>query len=203
MLLQNDPSPMVRDAYLPPKLAFLVKFIEPDLDAGEIATEAEYLHQDLQALAGLAQTRFSFLNDSRGELHFRAGVRFEAPPDRLRAILRRLCDRLDDRPLETLVLIQQGVIKLQIQTHQAEELAGIVIAAESLLPPERLYLAKAETYSRTWGELSPAEEANLDLLRQRLMLSKEEAEELKAQAMGPFKTLAEKSSTLNRYWWWS
>jgi len=81
---------------------------------------------------------------------------------------------------------------LQIQTRQAEELASIYAPAEALLPPDSIYLAKAETYVRTRGELSPAEEANLDLLAHQLGLDPAEAETLKSIAMGPFKSLQEK-----------
>ena len=116
-------------------------------------------------------------------MRFKEGLQFQTSPDRLRAILRRLCDRLDDHPLETLILIYYGQVRLQIQTHKAEELASIVAAAEDLLPPDSIYLAKAETYVRTRGELSPAEEANLELLAQQLALTPEEASGLKATAL--------------------
>jgi hypothetical protein len=187
---------MVRDVYSPPKLAFLVKLIEPELNPEELAAEAQYLLEDLQDLSGLGQTRFQPVENPQGEGPFQtrvqSGVQFEAPPDRLRAILKRLCNRLDDKPLETLVLIQQGQMRLQVQTHEAAVLAGIVEAAEAMLDPQSIYLAKAETYCRTHGEISPAEDANLELLRQRLGLSPQEAEVLKSEALGPYKTLAEK-----------
>jgi hypothetical protein len=183
---------MVRDANLPPKLAFLIQLVDRELSAEQVTEQAQLLAADLQALSGLRQTHFSWLNSQRGEVRVQDGVQFQAPSDRLRAILRRLCDRLDDQPLETLVLIQQGAASLQIQTHEAEVLAGILDAAEALLPPQSIYLAKAETYSRTHGEISPAEEANLELLRQRLGLTVVEAAELKAIALGPYKTLNEK-----------
>ncbi len=187
---------MVRDAYSPPKLAFLVKLIESELTPEDLSTEAQYLLDDLRDLSGLGQTRFHPVENAQGEGPFQArvqtGVQFEAPPERLRAILKRLCNRLDDNPLETLVVLQQGPMRLQVQTHESEVLAGIVEAAEAMLDPESVYRAKAETYCRTHGELSPAEEANLELLRQQLGLSVPEAETLKADALGPYKTLAEK-----------
>ncbi|NJL48532.1 MAG: hypothetical protein HC929_14935 [Leptolyngbyaceae cyanobacterium SM2_5_2] len=187
---------MVRDAYSPPKLAFLVKLIEPELNPEELAAEAQYLLADLQDLSGLGQTRFHGVDKAQGEGPFQtsvqAGVQFEAAPDRLRAILKRLCHRLDDRPLETLVVIQQGPMRLQVQTHESDVLAGLVEAAEAMLDPQSVYRAKAEAYCRTHGELSPSEDANLELLRLRLGLSEQEAESLKAEALGPYKTLAEK-----------
>ncbi len=183
---------MPRDADSPFQLGFLIKFVEPDLKPEDIETETQYLQEDLLALSGMRQTRFHPLTAHRNQVNFREGVQFQTSPERLRAILRRLCDRLDDNPLETLILIYHGQVRLQIQTHKAEELASIVASAEALLPPESIYLAKAETYVRTRGELSPAEAVNLELLAQQLALTPEEAAELNATAMGPFKSLGEK-----------
>jgi hypothetical protein len=183
---------MPRDADPPLQLGFLIRFVEPNLKPEEIETETHYLQEDLLDLSGMGQTRFQFLTARRDQIQFREGLRFEAPPDRLRAILRRLCDRLDDSPQETLILIYHGQVRLQIQTHRAEELASIFAPAEALLPPESIYLAKAETYVRTRGELSPAEEANLELLAQQLGLATAEAEDLKQMAMGPLKSLEDK-----------
>jgi len=183
---------MPRDADSPLQLGFLIKFVEPDRKPEEIETETQYLQDDLLDLSGMGQTRFHFLQAHREGIRFREGLRFDTAPDRLRPILRRLCDRLDDTPLETLILIYHGQTRLQIQTHRAEELASIVAAAEDLLPPESIYLAKAETYVRTRGDISPAEAANLDLLAQQLGLSPEEAKGLNEIAMGPYKSLDEK-----------
>ncbi|HSM81556.1 MAG TPA: GUN4 domain-containing protein [Nodosilinea sp.] len=61
-----------------------------------------------------------------------------------------------------------------------------------LFPPERNYLAEAETYSRSQGGLSPTELDNLSKLQQRLGLSVEEAELLNFKAAGPYPTQAEK-----------
>jgi hypothetical protein len=183
---------MPRDANSPLQLGFLIKFVEPDLKPEEIETETQYLQEDLLDLSGMEHTRFEFLRANRHQVQVREGLRFETSPERVRPILRRLCARLDHTPQETLILIYSGQVRLQIQTHRAEELASIVASAEALLPPDSIFLAKAETYVRTRGELSPAEEANLDLLARQLGLTSEEAAALQAEAMGPFKTLADK-----------
>jgi hypothetical protein len=183
---------MSRDADFPLQLGFLIKFVDPDLKPEEVETETQYLQEDLLDLSGMEHIRFEFLKAKRHQVQVREGVRFEISPERVRPILRRLCARLDHTPRETLILIYSGQVRLQIQTHRAEELASIFAAAEALLPPDKIFLAKAETYVRTRGELSPAEEANLDLLAQQLGLSPEEAAVLQAEAMGPLKTLAEK-----------
>ena len=109
---------MPRDADQSLQLGFLIRFVEPDLKPEEIETEVQYLQEDLLDLSGMGQTRFQFLTSRRNQLQFRDGVRFEAPPDRLRVIMRRLCDRLNDTPQETLVLIYYGQVRLQIQTRQ-------------------------------------------------------------------------------------
>jgi hypothetical protein len=183
---------MTRDADSRLQLGFLIKFVEPDLKPEEIETETQYLRDDLLDLSGMGQTRFQFLYASRGELKIREGLRFEIAPDRLHPILRRLCNRLKDRPLETLVLIYYDSTKLQIQTHRADELASMMAAAEFLITPESIYLAKAETYILTRGELSPAEEFNLKLLAQQLDLPPETIKTLKAKATGPLKSLEDK-----------
>jgi len=183
---------MVREPYPVPQVGFLIKLIEPDLTVDQLVEEIHYLQADLQALAGLGQTRFRPLQSPRDQDLVPDGLQFEVAADRLRPILKRLCDRLRDKPLETLVLIQQGSLRLQVQTHVAEVLAGILSAAEAMLPPQTLYLGKAALYSQSQGELSPAELANLDLLRQHLGLSEQEAEDLKGIALGPYQTLAEK-----------
>jgi len=185
---------MVMDAVSAPAatLYFLVKLVEPELSLADLATEVDYLMQDLRHLEGMRQARLrSLLGSHRGQ-EVSTGVRFEVPGDRLRAVLQRLCARLDDKPIDTLILMQIGTVKLQIQTRDAEELAGLIAPAMALLPPDRVFLAKAETYARTGGEFSPAELANLDWLRQRLDLSQEDADWLVAKATGPMQSLEEK-----------
>jgi hypothetical protein len=173
-------------------LAFLVRFEESGLSLRELTTEVDYLRQDIQALKGMGNLRFQYLEQRRGDIKVRNGLKFEVPADRIRVVLRRLSDRLDDHPIETLILIQWRQVKLQIQTHRAEDLATIVLAAESLLPPDSVYLAKVEGYVRTQGELSPAEIANLNWLQQQLDLPDDSATWLQAKALGPYKTLEEK-----------
>ncbi len=185
-------SLMVRDTESPLRLKIWIKLVEPELTPQEMAEEVHYLKADILDLNGLEKTRFSFSTISRAEEVMRDGVSFALPPDRLPTLLKRLCDRLDHRPLDTLVIIQCGQTKLQIQTHRADDLYGILAAAEALLPPDSIYLAKAEAYSRTRGEISPAEDAVLEVLRQRLNLDEVTAGQLKAKALGPYKTLKAK-----------
>ncbi|MGB3137564.1 MAG: GUN4 domain-containing protein [Nodosilinea sp.] len=178
-------------------VAFSIKFVDPQLKHDDIATEVLYLIEDLRDLDGMSQTRFESVS-AGDEVEAKAGVKFAASAAQLESILRRLRDRLYHRPVETCFRFQISDTILQIQTHQAEDLMGLMAMAQTglLFSPERDYLAEAETYSRTQGELSPTELDNLDLLRQRLDLSVEQAEVLNASAAGPYRTQAEKQRYL-------
>lgn len=179
-----------------PHLGFVVQLVDPNLSLEEAETEVQYLQADLRALSGLGGLAMEVLHQAQGDGPFQRaralGVRFEIPADRLRGVLRRLCDRLADYPQPTAVEVRYGALSVQIQTQVPEDLAQVLPLAEAMVDPHSLYLAKVETYGHTHGELSPAEEANLDLLRRRLGLSATEAQSLKAAALGPYQTLAEK-----------
>lgn len=185
-----------------PRLGFVVQLANPDLSVEEATTEVQYLQADLHALSGLGGLAIEVLSQPQGDSPFQrdrwVGVRFEIPADRLRAVVRRLCDRLRDYPQPTAVAIRYGTMVVQIHTQEAETLAQILWLAETMVDPRSLYLAKAETYGHIQGELSPGEEANLDLMRQRLGLSEEEARTLKAIALGPYQTLEGKCRYFNQ-----
>ena len=172
----------------------LIKFVDPQLKRDEVVTEVHYLIDDLCDLEGMGQTRFEKVSEIREADPISVGVKFETDAERLGAILRRLRDRLYYRPIDTLFFFQASDLNLQIQTHRAEDLLGLLDIARSglLFSPACDYLAEAETYSRTQGELSPTELDNLNLIRQRLGLSVEQADDLNAKATGPYRTQAEK-----------
>ncbi|WP_052049976.1 GUN4 domain-containing protein [Leptolyngbya sp. KIOST-1] len=171
-----------------------IKFVDPQCKSEDLVTEVHYLIEDLRDLDGMSQTRFETISELRDVAETRVGVEFRAPSNLLESILRRLRDRLYYHPIETCFRFRIAELMLQIQTHQAEDLIGFMAAAQSglLFSPERDYLAEAETYSRTQGELSPTERDNLNLLRQRLGLTAEQAEVLNARAAGPYPTQADK-----------
>ncbi|WP_198805735.1 GUN4 domain-containing protein [Leptolyngbya sp. BL0902] len=179
-----------------------MQLVDPNLSGEDATTEVQYLQADVRALNGLGGLAMEVLRQPQGEGPFQAdrwrGVRFEIPVDRLRAVVRRLCDRLEDYPQPTAVEIRYGAMAVQVETQEAETLAQVIYLVEDMVDPHSLYLAKAETYGHTHGELSPAEEANLELLRQRLGLSESEANALKSQALGPYQTLAEKRRYFNQ-----
>jgi hypothetical protein len=171
-----------------------IKFVDPQLKSDDVVVEVTYLIEDLRDLEGMSQIRFEPISEIRGTDDITVGIKFEFEFDRLVAMLRRLRDRLYYNPIETWFLFQISDIGLQIDTHRADDLIGLMAAARSglLFYPERDYLAEAETYSRTQGELSPTELDNLNLLRQRLDISTELAEVLNTIAASPYQTLAEK-----------
>jgi hypothetical protein len=173
---------------------FSIRFIDPQLNHADLEEEVRYLIEDLRDLDGMGQVRFDLLPEVRGTAETHGGIQFETEAEYLGIILRRLRDRLYYQPLETSLLIHTAGLSLQVQTHRADDLLGLMAIAQSrlLVAPERDYLAAAETYSRTQGELSATEMDNLNLLRQRLGLSVEQAEVLNARATGLYKTQADK-----------
>ena len=175
-------------------VAFLIKFVDPQLKSDEVATEVHYLIEDLRDLDGMNQVRLEPVSEHRDGADVRVGITFDAHSTQLVSVLRRLRDRLHYHPIETRFLFQISDLNLQIQTYRADDLLGLMVAAQSglLFSPDRDYLAEVENYSRTQGELSPTELDNLNLLRQRLGLSVELAEVLNARAAGPYRTQAEK-----------
>ncbi|MGG6238564.1 hypothetical protein ACQ4N7_07965 [Nodosilinea sp. AN01ver1] len=87
---------------------------------------------------------------------------------------------------------------ITLATNRAKTLAQLLPLGEALLPPQELYLTKAESYVNTFGELTPAAKANLLLLRHRMGLVSEETNDLNTRAMGPFKTLGDKYQHFRR-----
>ena len=159
-----------------------------------MTTEVRYLVEDLRDLEGMTQIRYEPYIDVRDLAEAQVGIKFEAKSTQVGAILRRLRDRLYYHPIQTCFLLQIADIRLQIQTHRSDDLVGLIAMTQSglLFAPDRDYLAEVETYSRTQGELSPTEMDNLNLLRQNLGLSAQQAEDLNARAAGPYRTQAEK-----------
>lgn len=171
---------------------FLIQITDPGLNEDDQATEVQYLLEDLRNLPGLEGVPIRVLEQTKEESRQRIGVQFAAWGDQVRPVMGLLCDRMVNNPMEHLVLLHIQRATLQIKTHDAEELAALILAAEYLLPTHRTFLAKAEMYARTDGEISPAEEANLEWLRQQLDLPLEDAAQMVAKAMGPYRTRQEK-----------
>jgi len=181
-----------------------IKSLESGLDPKVIHAAVQVLRSSISALSELEQTPFSFSYGSQrhadnlpavqtpgGTLY--TGLQFEAPLDKLTVVLRCLGDWLERTKQKNLYAIEiPPTYTLTLQTDQVKELAQLLPLAETLLPPQEIYLAKAETYIAAFGDFTPAARANLAIICHRVGLSVEEANDLNAQSMGPFKTLAEK-----------
>lgn len=181
-------------------IALLIKIIDCELDDSEVIIQVRYLIEDLRDLRSLNHVRFEPIIERRLDSDIKVGVRFVSSSDKLESILRRLRDRLFYNPLETLLIIQLDEARLQIETHKYEDLVSLIAAGKNgfLFPPESIYLARVETSSRTDNELSPTKLDNLNLLRHRLGLSQEIAEELNSKAAGLYRTKVEKLQCFER-----
>ncbi|MBD0267537.1 MAG: GUN4 domain-containing protein [Cyanobacteria bacterium Co-bin8] len=166
----------------------VVQITDTDLDPKERAEEVQFLHEELQHASEMQGVRVGFLERVTNEGTLQFGVRFNIGGEQLRAVLEGLCDRIEAHPVEVLVTLYIDAMTLQVKTRDSEELAATIQAAELLVPPRRTFLAKAETYARTYGEFSPAEIANLEWIRQQLDIPPPEAERLLAKALGPYRT---------------
>lgn len=170
----------------------VVQITDTSLDPQQRADEVHDLHRELQTLSELQGVRIGILERVTDEGTLQFGVRFAVGGEQVRAALDQLCNRLDVAPVELLVTLYIDAMTLQVKTQDAEELAATIQAAELLVPPRRTFLAKAETYARSYGEFSPAEVANLEWIRQQLDLPPEEADRLVAKALGPYRSLQAK-----------
>ncbi|MBE9137578.1 hypothetical protein IQ254_10195 [Nodosilinea sp. LEGE 07088] len=181
-----------------------IKSVECTLDPGVIHTGFEVLSGSVIRLSGLEQTTFDFdllpqrppsgtLPDHSTQPNRYVGLRFNIPLNRFRVVIRCLENWLDRTKQNNRFEFQLSPAHtITIQTNQAKVLAQILPLGEALLPPEEVYLTQAKDYVNTFGELTPAAKANLLLLRHQLSLSHDEADDLNARAMGPFKSLADK-----------
>lgn len=117
-------------------------------------------------------------------------------PERVATLVKGVSDRLTDTPVEVRLILLLGNTRLQVQSQQPEDFLGILPALDALLPARKLFRARAETYAMRGGELSPVEQANLELLRHRLGLSTEVTDKLIAQALGPYR---DRQAKLQKY----
>lgn len=201
---------MVDNSRFAPSFRLSIKSLESELDPRVTHTAMQALRNTISALGGLEQTTFSFFHRpqrsalgkptpgnapnpdrSRNLLHL--GLQFEAPLDKFSVVLRSVSNWLDRAPQKLFFEVTiPPAHAITLQTNQSKVLAQLLPLGEALLPPQDVYLTQAETYINTFGDLTPAARANLAIVRHRVGLSREAANELNAQAMGPFKTLTEK-----------
>ena len=187
------------------EVRFLIQIIDSNLSFEDKAVEATALFQDLQNLSCMDDVGLDYYSQTVQdktiedgvwvvqEKTLRTGVRFKLPADRVGVVLDELRDRMQTlEPMELRILLNIGNTTLQVQTDQPEELAAIIKPAEFLLPPISTFRALAESYARLDGEFSPVEEANLELLRDRLGLTAAEAAQILRQALGVYRARQER-----------
>jgi hypothetical protein len=195
---------MVDDSGSAQSFQLSIKSLESGLDPKVIHAAVQVLRSTISALSNLDQTPFSFFygaqrdsdnlsgaSDSGGTTY--TGLQFETPLDRFSVVLRCVADWLDrTKRKNRFELTIPEVYTLVLETDQAKSLAQLLSLGEALLTPEAIYLIKAQAYIDTFGDFTPATRANLAIVRHRVGLAQEVANDLNAQAMGPFKTLTEK-----------
>ncbi len=183
-----------------------VKSLDLKLDPGQVNDDVQVLRDRISLLSDLEKTQFTFfpvytvnarlqstISAERIEPVMFAGLRFEAPLDKFKVVLRCVGDWLDRTGHRNLFALEiPPTYTITLQTSQAKELAQLLPLGEALLPPQEIYFAKAQSYIGTFGDFTPVARANLAIVRQRVGLEIDEANEINAQTMGPFKSLTEK-----------
>lgn len=186
-------------------LRFLVKVLEPMDEPDHINSSIQNLSETVSDLSFLSKEDFILIAnresgvDTRGRTDLENervryhAISFKASPDKLKLVIKHLCNWLDSNKQEALFAIEiEPVYVITIQTKFSEVLVQILFLAEALLPVKNSYLDKVARYLHIFGELTPASKENLNIFRHQLGLSLEEANDLDLRAMGSFKSLAEK-----------
>ncbi|MBW4484672.1 MAG: hypothetical protein KME14_19225 [Tildeniella torsiva UHER 1998/13D] len=203
---------MVENLDLGNSFRLSIKALESEADPRVTHAGVQALCSHITQLSNLEQTKFAFLPNPQYSIlaeatayprvvepSLYAGLQCEIPLNKLRVVLRCVGNWLERTAHKTLFVLEiPPSHTITLQTNQAKALAQLLTLGEALLPPHEFYRTQAEGYIGTFGELTPAAKANLSLVQQRVGLSTEEASELNATAMGPFRTLAEKYQHFRR-----
>ena len=180
---------------------FEVRLVDQELTPAERAAEVTSLQENLRQLSNMESVNWRYLretSDTSSVLNAveeeidKLGLRYNLPGDRLRAVLKQLCQWMELRPIPIWVEIRVGETVLSTHTRRFEDLDCILAAVEYLLPPQRTFVSAAQRFARTGGEFTPAEEALLEDLRFRLELQPEDAEWYMNRALGPYRTRQQK-----------
>jgi hypothetical protein len=164
----------------------MVQWVDPQLTAADRDQETQRLGDRLQDDGRLPAARITYLRETDDTPH-RVGLKVAiTEPEQIRVCLRFLYDRLLDDPLEARLQITLRAVRLQLQTRNAEDLLVLPNGIDALLPARQIFQARAEAYALQGGEHSPAEQANLELLRYRLNLPQEEADHMIQRSLGPY-----------------
>lgn len=136
--------------------------------------------------------------DSRGEIDSYKEIgdeehRFRFPLDKTRTIFKAVFKSIvgDGYVSPEKVISRTGFKlyvspsrKIEVVTETAKEIASFFVIAELLLPLESVYSKKVREYMQSYGEITPAASANLELLRSQLGISSDEATDLQQIAIG-------------------
>lgn len=126
-------------------------------------------------------------------------------PERVATWLECISTCLEDLGVSDLLPVDHVTIRLtctiehvttQVETASSEVVLSLLPAVNMLLPDRQLFQARAALYARHDGEFSPIEEENLELLRQQLQLDPATAEQIKLDALGPYR---DRQTKLDRY----
>jgi hypothetical protein len=190
---------MVENLSLDNGFRLSIKSVETGLDLEAIHTAVHALRDTIASLIGLEHTTFSFFYnspprnlplisspDGKDEDIVCLGLQFEAPLDKFTLVLRCLGNWLDHTGQRTQFVVHlPPAHTLHLQTKQSKVLAQLLPLGAALMHPQEVYFAKAQTYINTLGDFTPAARANLAFVRRQVGLSREDANELNAELMGP------------------
>ncbi len=164
----------------------VVQWVDARLEATDRDGEIQLLGDRLQDLGMFPASRITYFKETADSEH-RLGLQvIIVEPQHIRVCLRLLYDRLLENPLDCRLQVVLRSVRLLLQTRNAEDLLALPNAIETLLPARQIFQARAEAYALQGGEHSPAETANLELLRYRLNLPHEEADYMVQRALGPY-----------------
>lgn len=109
-------------------------------------------------------------------------------PEQMSTLVKGISTHLAAFPVEIRLTLILHWVRLQVQTASAEEVLSLIPVIPVLMPASQIFQARTTTYVMRGGELSPVEQANLELLRHYLDLSAETAENIIKQALGPYES---------------
>jgi hypothetical protein len=170
--------------------------VDATLELDERDRLVQMFRDDLAQLDLVSPTHITPLAD-KSQDNTRYGLMVKLPePDRVTTWIKDLSDRLEVTPVEIRLTCTIDRMRVQVQTASPEELLSVLAAVDAILPAQQTFRARAATYAHRGGEITPVEQANLELLRYRLNLNPDVAQRIIDRALGPY---ADRQAKLNEY----